>query len=212
MLSYINPDEICPVEHLQAPTPIYQQHRPNLQQKYPQSVFQQDQCYQVGQAQQAHDQPIELLAIEPSYELVIDASPPSSDVGPPPVLVAKDEYKFSNIQQRLDYDRAMAHQRQEQLKIQLERDPPKISLNSKRPSGKKLTGRERQLELERIETELLKKRDRYKEMIADYESKCQKLRELLGNIVASSPEYNEKFIKYHAEGLFMDPHINGLTD
>jgi hypothetical protein len=254
MLSFINPDEICPTEHLQPQplTTIYQQQQPHYQQQSAQLQIQQTPSYRLqqnnhltpietktekntsklpnnspidselalnDQQQQQSDymqqQSIEHLQIEPNYEVIIDTSQgDTANLGPPPILVPRDDYKFSSIQQRLDYERALSHQRREQLRLQLEREPPKLPANiNKRPSGKKLTGRERLLELERTEAELLKQKNRYVDLITTLESKCQKLREVLGDIVMNSPEYNSKFVNFlDSNGLFIDSHINGLAD
>lgn len=76
-----------------------------------------------------------------------------------------------------------------------------------------MTGRERQLELEKSEAELIKQRDRYVDLIAILEAKNNRLRELLGDIVTNSPEYNNEFVNcLEADGLLIDSHINGLTN
>jgi len=129
-------------------------------------------------------------------------------IGPPPLLIPRQEKVYS-IQQQLDFRRALAHQRCEQLRTQLANEPPKYPPKIiKKPSGKKMTGRERLSELERQERNLLDQRDHLRQSISQLETKCFKLREILGSIVANSPEYNNQMIDYlKADGLLIDSHI-----
>lgn len=90
----------------------------------------------------------------------------------------------------------LAKQRQERLKARLDRQPIQMHYEARKPSGKKMTGRERQKELERQEAIQLQLRDRHLEMINQLESKCNKLREILENIVATSPEYNTQIASF----------------
>lgn len=57
--------------------------------------------------------------------------------------------------------------------------------------SKKLSQRERQLDLERQEAEQLRLRDHYRELIAYLEQRCKKLKEILQNIVAAAPHHIE---------------------
>lgn len=59
-----------------------------------------------------------------------------------------------------------------------------------------MTCRERQLELERQEANRLELRNRYLDLISELEQKCTRLREILENIVATSPEYNSQMINF----------------
>lgn len=143
-----------------------------------------------------------------TFNQIINVSETQS-IGPPPLLVPRQEKVYS-IQQQLDYRKALARQRCEKLKARLDGEPPRYPPRvMKKHSGKKMTGRERLNELERQERALLEQRDHLKETIAQYEAKCMKLRQLLGNIVANSPEYNNEMINcLKADGLLIDSHIN----
>lgn len=63
-------------------------------------------------------------------------------------------------------------------------------------NGKKLTGKERQIELERQEQAELEKKEKNLALIAQLEQKCNYLREILKNIVASSPKYDDQVIDF----------------
>lgn len=100
------------------------------------------------------------------------------------------------IIQQLSLQKALSKQRQERLKARLDKQPMKVNYQVRKPSGKKMTGRERQKELERQEALQLQLRDRHLDMINQLESKCNKLREILENIVATSPEYNTQIASF----------------
>lgn len=117
-------------------------------------------------------------------------------IEPPPMLSSFDEPRFE-IQKQLRLHRALSRQRQEKLRARLERQPPELpNLMIRKGSGRKMTGRERQLELERQEANQLELRNRYLDLISELEQKCTRLREILENIVATSPEYNSQMINF----------------
>lgn len=117
-------------------------------------------------------------------------------IEPPPTLARHEETKYG-VQESLRLHKELTKQRQERIKARLERQPAQLPSDSLRKnSGKKLTGRERQLELERQETEQIKLRDNYMRMIKQLEAKCNKLREILENIVTTSPDYNNQMMIY----------------
>lgn len=162
------------------------------------NLKQQDQQYIVSELPQ--DSLAQLVTLQSSANQVI---------GPPPILVSRHEKRYS-IQQQLDIRRALAHKKCAQLKARLDseplRYPPKIM---KKSSGKKMTGRERLNELQRQERHLIEHQDYLRSTIYQLEAKCGKLKEILNNIVANSPEYNDEMIDcLKADGLLVDSHIN----
>jgi len=111
-------------------------------------------------------------------------------------LPTGDELERSNANQ-LDTPQALVQQRKPRPRIHLTRQPPQPILPLVRKnSNKKMTGRERQLELERQEAYQLQLREHYLYQIKQLEERCNKLREILGNIVTSSPEYNNHVIEF----------------
>lgn len=144
---------------------------------------------------------------------VLICNPGNEYLGPPPVLMPKSEQRVLSIKQHLEYRKAMSRERHEQLRTQLDQEPlhlpPRVI---KKPTGKKMTGRERQIELERQEIEELKRRDRYVDMISNLEAKNNRLREILVDIVTKSPDLNREIIDWLSEdNLLIDPHIDGLS-
>lgn len=105
-------------------------------------------------------------------------------IEPPPTLISHENPK--PIQEQLRLRKALSIERQEILKKHLDSQPARIV----RKSGRKMTGRERQIELERQEAQQLSMRKHYLDLINQLEQKCSKLREILENIVTTSPEYN----------------------
>lgn len=221
MLSFVNPSDICPLE-IQ-----HQQQHQHQQQQQPQTTYQTnkplvdykpqlDQIHYIGYTppqpltQQQHNQNQQQYHNnqDPNFITVQDIT--NQQLGPPPVLVPKDGQKFYCIQQQLEFHRALSQQRQEQLRARLDNEPPKLPPRiMKKTSGKKMTGRERQLELERTEERLLRQRDHFVDLITKLEAKCNRLREILGSIVTNSPEYNNQMIScLEADGLLIDSHIN----
>lgn len=182
MLTFVSPNDICPITE-----PLFDNYNHHQQQQP------QHQTYQ-------HFHHQETVRDFTNHQVL----------GPPPILVPNEELKFFSIQQQLDYHKALSQQRQEQLKARLDSEPPKLpSKIMRKATGKKMTGRERQLELEKTELQLLQQRDHYVDLISKLESKCNKLREILGNIVTHSPEYNNQMIScLEADGLLIDSHIN----
>lgn len=106
----------------------------------------------------------------------------------------------------LDIRKEKFNQRQKQLKEQFDNQPlPKVS-PSYNTSGRKLSGRERQLDLERQEREQLQLRSNYLEQINQLEQKCEKLKTLLERIVEASPVYDDELIRYLNDNeLFGEP-------
>lgn len=100
------------------------------------------------------------------------------------------------IIEQLSLRKVLAKQRQERLKARLDKQPVQMHYEARKHSGKKMTGRERQKDLERQEAAQLELRDRHLDMINQLESKCNKLREILENIVATSPEYNAQIASF----------------
>lgn len=257
LFSYINADDMGPID-VQQPVTVYQQptnqleHQPHQQQHQHQQQqyhlshqhnHQQHQSLQQQQQQSIMSCKSELgchnsLARPKSAELdailpfEIEYSPqefPFKDqsisigqelvpncsgdpcLGPPPVLVPRFERKMLTVDEHLEYRRALAKERQEQLKAKLEREPlqmpPKVI---KKPSGKKMTGRERLQELEKQEVEEIRKRDHLVDMISSLEAKNKKLRDILVEIVTKSPNINREILEWLGDdNLFTDSHVNG---
>lgn len=91
----------------------------------------------------------------------------------------------------------LSEKRRERLKARVEQEPAVIQTRLNRKStDKKMTSRERQIELERQEAQQLQLKDQLLELISTLEQKCNKLREILENIVTTSPEYNAQMISF----------------
>lgn len=75
-----------------------------------------------------------------------------------------------------------------------ENKPPKRPM--RKTAGKKMSARERLLELERQERQQLQMRDQYKEIIKELEMKNNKLKAILANMVTTSPEYNTQMMNF----------------
>lgn len=71
-----------------------------------------------------------------------------------------------------------------------------VNHNQQKPgmSSKKLTVRERQLELQRQEAHQLQLRDYYLTTIRNLESKCNKLRNILKDLVVTSPKFDNQLM------------------
>lgn len=111
------------------------------------------------------------------------------------------------LQNQLQLRKSLSQQRTEQLKAKLNNQPLELP-QVIRKASRKLTGRERQLELERQESELRRHQEELKNKIRDLEHKCDKLREILMNIVSNSPQYNEEMINFlEASELLVDSNI-----
>lgn len=112
---------------------------------------------------------------------------------PPPVLQSYEEPKLL-LHQQLE---RLTQKRRDRLKARLE-NTPQITLDHRvgHRLDKKMTSRERQLELERQESQQLKLKEHLLGKINSLEQKCNKLREILENIVTTSPEYNAQMISF----------------
>lgn len=109
------------------------------------------------------------------------------------------------LQEQLIRRKELVSERHRRLKSHFDNQPlPKLQPIMNR-TGRKLSGRERQMELERQEAYQLQLRDKYMSLIDQLQQKCEKLRELLGNIVAASPIYNDEMMQYLEEnGLLVE--------
>lgn len=116
---------------------------------------------------------------------------------PPPTLSSYEEPTKLQLQQKLHLHKVLSKQRQERFRAQLAKEPAKVPLPViRKMQGRKMTGRERQLELEREEERLLQQKEKYQRQITELESKCNKLRAILEEIVANSPDYNSQMINF----------------
>lgn len=237
MSTLVSPNDICPVaqplyeyrpmEENDYQSVIYQQPQQEQEQQYQIPMQQlnpnqlqhegspgdQQKLVQIDQADLVncqYESPSTSTTGSNNLEIVIKSEISNQNIGPPPILTRNEDLKVFTVQQQLDIQRALSHQRQEQLRARLEREPPRLPPKiMRKSSGKKMTGRERQQELERTETKLLQQRDNYLELINQFEEKCSKLREILGNIVTNSPEYNNQMLRYlEQDGLLIDSHID----
>lgn len=109
------------------------------------------------------------------------------------VLVAENQYSNTTLVEYI----------QQPIKKQTQTSETNRSQTSTRHTTRKssskirkLTGREKQMELEKQEQDELDKRKKYVAMIAQLEQKCNHLREILKNIVASSATYDQQMIDY----------------
>lgn len=102
--------------------------------------------------------------------------------------------KKSQIQEELRLHQIKREERRGQMMMSMQRDASDYvsKITTRKASGKKMTGRERQLELERQEREQMDLKNHYKSLIDRLESKCNKMREILENLVASSPDYSNQ--------------------
>lgn len=117
------------------------------------------------------------------YQTLIDS---------PPILPIQDVPK-NDIQERLRQHTESARRRHERIRDRIEKEPVKCTaLTLRNSSGRKMTGRERQLELEKQEKQEMRLRDHYLSSIRQLERKCSKLREILENIVTTSPDYDHQ--------------------
>lgn len=220
MMSFINPSLICPNEYTIETSPqvfgnvtnIVNQQQVQLDQSK-QSMSQQlalhhqqqQQIYRAAAANFTNENSLyqpcssstttyyqenpDQFVQQPQYQIqsLIDA---------PPVLTKHEEPKFS-IHDKLQMHRELGKKRRESLKAKLEKQPASIAAHLiRKSSGKKMTGRERQLELEKQEANELKLRDHYVGLINQLEAKCNKLREILENIVTTSPDYENQMMIY----------------
>lgn len=113
------------------------------------------------------------------------------------------------LQHQLDLRKDKFNERQKRLKEHFESQPlPKVppSYNS---SGRKLSGRERQLDLERQVSEQLQLRTNFRNQISQLEQKCEKLKALLARIVEASPVYDDKLMQYLNESDLLDNELEG---
>lgn len=201
MFEMVNPNEICPpIKHDQHQLPTISTHmQSNICCWQYQEPSPQNQTY-ITQAkvdanfsQSISDGNLHMKANDvPGNVLQITIGNPSSDA--PPVLVPHEDISHK-IQQKLRLQKALSQRRRNRLKAELDSQPTRITL-IKQETNKKLTGRERQIELERQEANLLRRRDHNRQLIKELEQKCDRLREILQNIVATSPEYNEQMLRY----------------
>lgn len=150
-----------------------------------------------------------LCPLELKDPIVINAN--QENIYLPPVMVETNTKH--HIRQQLNLHKALSRQRQDRLKARLDRQPTRLQYDIRKPSGKKMTGRERQKELEKQESHQLQLRDQYLNMISVLEHKCNKLREILENIVSTSPEYNAEMIAFlETSELLFDKQDNVVPD
>lgn len=216
MFGLVDPDEICPVSIAEEVQPAQQQQQQQLWQEQklqPQYLLQpqeqplQLQIQQQLQIEQPQAQP--LLQQQAMQQIqTVSLTHQIQHIQPPPKLKLYDEPKVHLAQRIKDLSR----QRPERVQARMERAPAQDSSAIRRATGKKLTGRERQIELEKQETHQLELKNRYLEMINELESKCARLREILESIVATSPEYNEQMINFlETSNLLYDQNENSLS-
>lgn len=181
-------DNAIPVES-NVQIPIIEQDQQFQRQKMQDDIIQQQVIIQQPTKQSEH-------IYRPRIQTQDENKQCNMPIEPPPMLSSFDEPGFE-IQKQLRLHRVLSRQRQEKLRARLERQPPDLpSLLTRKGSGRKMTGRERQLELERQEANQLELRNRYLNLINELEQKCTRLREILENIVATSPEYNNQMINF----------------
>lgn len=117
-------------------------------------------------------------------------------IEPPPMLLSHEEPKHEP-QHHLSLGRVLSKHRQDKIRIRLQRQPPQSPvILTRKASGRKMTGRERQQELEKQEAHQLKLKSQYLNLIDELEQKCTRLRQILENIVATSPEYNRQMLSF----------------
>lgn len=134
-------------------------------------------------------QPIAIIQQQPSPIVELQQQSTTS------TLVAQEEPTAkAKLQHQLQ---RLSQKRRERLKARLEQEPPVAQTKLNRKStDKKMTSRERQLELERQEAQQLQLKEQLLELIRTLEQKCNKLREILENIVTTSPEYNAQMLSF----------------
>lgn len=158
--------------------------------QFQQQQFQDSHIQQEVIIQQAPKETIQLYTQDENY---IHYNLPME---PPPMLCSQGEPKHQ-IQHHLSIHRVLSKQRQDKIRARLERQQAQLpAILTRKASGRKMTGRERQLELEKQEAHQLKLRSQYLDLINELEEKCSRLRQILENIVATSPEYNRQMLSF----------------
>lgn len=142
------------------------------------------------QEQQQHQMPFQQAStqLHPINSPVLQQDKPENQLNSNNSLI--------QFQQRLHLLKALPKRRQEQLKVRLDQKPPQVPKILRKTSGKKMSGRERLLELDKQERHLREQRDRHIEQINLLERKNNKLREILEDIVVNSPEYTTQLINF----------------